>query len=66
MKTHQGIKKRFKKSHPKKRKFKLTRQSKGMGSKHLKTKKSNSRKRRIRQRKSTVIVKTLERAVRNL
>ena len=36
MKTHKGISKRFKKSNPKKGKFKLTHQSKGRGSRHLK------------------------------
>lgn len=66
MKTHQGLKKRFRKTKPKKGKFKLTHQSKGRGSKHLKSKQRNSRKRRIRQTKDTIITKNLERALRNL
>lgn len=55
MKTHKGIAKRFKKSNPKKGTAKLVRQSKGRGSKHLKTKQSNPRKRRIRRVESKKI-----------
>lgn len=60
MKTHQGIKKRFKITKPRKGKAKAIRQSKGRGSKHLKTKKSNPRKRRI----NTPISKELPRQVK--
>jgi ribosomal protein L35 len=50
MKTNKGIFKRFKITKPKKGTPKLVHQSKGRGSRHLKTKQTNKRKRRIRQR----------------
>jgi ribosomal protein L35 len=65
-KTHKGIAKRFKKSHPKKGMGKLTRQSKGRGSKHLKTKQSNPRKRRIRRTVEAEITKSLKRVARRI
>jgi ribosomal protein L35 len=49
MKIHRGLAKRFKLSKPKRGKAKIVRQKKGMGSKHLKTKKSGERRRRLRQ-----------------
>lgn len=66
MRSHKGISKRFKKSNPKKGKIKLLRQSKGRGSKHLKTKQTNARKRRIRKVKKTKTSKSLKRATRSL
>jgi ribosomal protein L35 len=66
MKTHQGLKKRFNKSKPKNGKMKIKRQSKGRGSKHLKTKQSGERRRRIRQTKKAAITKNLERAIKHL
>ena len=48
-KTHKGISKRFRTTNPKSGKGKLVHQSKGRGTKHLKTKQSNAQRRRIRQ-----------------
>jgi len=50
-KTHKGIAKRFKKTKSKRGGTKFMRQSKGRGSRHLKTKQTNKRKRRIRRKK---------------
>jgi len=66
MKTHQGIKKRFKLSKPKKGVAVIKRQSKGRGSKHLKTKKANPRKRRINVKKDFPITKNLKRILGTL
>ncbi|MDD3647104.1 MAG: 50S ribosomal protein L35 [Candidatus Dojkabacteria bacterium] len=63
MKTHQGLKKRFRKTKPKSGKVKLVHQSKGRGSRHLKTKQTNKRKRRIRTTKKIKQNKSLKRAV---
>lgn len=66
MKTHQGLKKRFKLSKPKKGTALIKRQSKGRGSKHLKTKKSNPRKRRINKTKDFPITKNLKRILKTI
>lgn len=66
MKTHQGIKKRFKKTNPKNGNYTLLHQSKGRGSKHLKSKQSNPRKHRIRKARETIKTKNLKRTVRHL
>lgn len=65
MKTHQGIRKRIKKSKTKKGKIRIKRQSKGRGSKHLKSKQSNARKRRIKQVSDIYISKTFERIIKS-
>lgn len=65
MKMHKGIKKRFKLAKSKRGKMKLKRQSKGRGSKHLKSKQSNSRKRRIKQVKKGFITKNLKRVIKS-
>ncbi|MBU0975386.1 MAG: 50S ribosomal protein L35 [Patescibacteria group bacterium] len=62
MKTHQGLKKRFRKTRPKKGEAKFAHQSKGRGSRHLKTKQSNKRKRRIRTIKKISQNKSMKRA----
>ena len=66
MKTHKGLAKRFKLSKPKKGRPKIMRQRKGMGSKHLKSKKSNPRKRRIRQTTSYKYSKSVKKAIQQL
>jgi ribosomal protein L35 len=62
-KTLQTIAKRFKKTHPKKGRAKLIHQSVGRGTKHLKTKQSNARKRRIRQVAKYKINKSVRRVM---
>lgn len=66
MKTHQGLKKRYKKTNKKRKKSKLLRQVKGRGSSHLKTKQTNPRKRRIKLTKKAVLNNSLIRAVKGI
>jgi hypothetical protein len=65
MKIHQGINKRLKISNPKKGKPKITHQSQGRGSKHLKTKQSNERRRRVSRKLDIKLNDNLKRLINN-
>jgi hypothetical protein len=65
MKIHQGVKKRLQMSNPKKGKPKITHQSQGMGTKHLKTKQSNERRRRVRRKLDIKLSDNLKRLINN-
>jgi len=65
MKTHKGIKKRIRASKPKRSNFRIKRQSKGRGSKHLKSKQSNARRRRIKQVTDIYVSKTFKRVIKH-
>jgi len=64
LKQHKGIVKRFKISNPKKGSGKLKKQSIGTGCKHLKTKQSNPRKRRIRKPRNITAVTSLKKSLK--